>query len=72
MTPAETGLPQRSTAPSTAHEHGWYVESRHATSIGRVLYVRCAVCGARRVDVQEHADRPPAALSAELRKTATG
>lgn len=34
------------------HEHGWRVESRHATSQGAVLYVRCAGCGARRVDLQ--------------------
>lgn len=49
-----------------AHEHGWYVESRHAVSTGHVLYVRCGECGTRRVDVQERADAPPAALSVEL------
>lgn len=34
------------------HEHGWLVESRHPTSQGWVVYVRCAVCGARRLDLQ--------------------
>lgn len=54
------------TVPAT-HEHGWYVESRHATSTGHVLYVRCGECGTRRVDVQERVDTPPEALSVELR-----
>jgi hypothetical protein len=50
-----------------AHEHAWTVESGHATSLGRVLYVRCDECGTRRVDVQEHGEVPPVALSAEIR-----
>ena len=54
-------------APTAAHEHGWRVESRHATSAGQVLYVRCDACGTRRVDFQERADLPPTALSVELR-----
>lgn len=41
------------------HEHGWMVESRHATSQGWVLYLRCTGCGARRVDVQEGASVVP-------------
>lgn len=52
------------TAP--AHEHTWWVESRHATSEGQVTYVRCGACGTRRVDVQEHSELPPRAVSAEL------
>jgi len=47
-------------------EHGWSVESRHTTSIGLVLYVRCLRCGVRRVDVQEHVQVVPHALSAEI------
>ncbi|MCO1337676.1 hypothetical protein BJH93_02040 [Kocuria polaris] len=56
---AATGL-------SAAHEHGWRVESSHATSAGRVLYVTCGDCGTRRVDVQQAAHLPPLALSREL------
>lgn len=62
---SETRL--RSTAPPDAHEHGWCLESRHATSTGYVLYVRCGACGARRVDIQDRVDAPPEALSVELR-----
>jgi hypothetical protein len=50
-----------------AHEHGWVVESSHATSLGRLLYVRCDDCGTRRVDVQERGELPPSAVSAEIR-----
>lgn len=31
-------------------EHGWQTESRHRVSTGLIVYVRCARCGARRVD----------------------
>lgn len=48
------------------HEHAWLVESRHPTSEGVVLYVKCSGCGARRVDVQSHPNTPPEALSTEL------
>jgi hypothetical protein len=57
-------IPQQ-TAPS--HEHAWLVESRHPTSEGVVVYVRCADCGTRRVDLQVAPTIPPAALSTELR-----
>jgi len=43
-------VPLPHAAPRT-HEHGWTAESRHPTSEGVVVYVRCAGCGARRVDV---------------------
>ncbi|REJ05930.1 hypothetical protein DY023_08310 [Microbacterium bovistercoris] len=33
------------------HEHGWITESRHPTSEGVIVYVRCAECGIRRVDL---------------------
>ncbi|MFC0247649.1 hypothetical protein ACFFIO_03935 [Citricoccus parietis] len=48
---------------STRHEHAWRAESRHLTSEGLVLYVRCGDCGVLRVDVQENQGLPPAALS---------
>ncbi|WP_053383071.1 hypothetical protein [Leucobacter celer] len=57
----------RGSVVAGTHEHGWYVESRHATSTGYVLYVRCGDCGTRRVDVQERFEAPPGALSVELR-----
>lgn len=50
------------------HEHAWLVESRHPTSEGVVLYVRCTGCTARRVDVQRHPLAPPDALSRALRQ----
>lgn len=50
--------------PATdAHEHAWITESAHATSAGRIVYVRCPACGVRRVDLQERDDRPPTPLS---------
>lgn len=64
MTDTKT-IPIRAAGPRPdAHEHGWGVESRHRTSDGTVLYVRCTGCGARRVDLQESTGMPPAALSA--------
>ncbi|MEE2056058.1 hypothetical protein [Rhodococcus artemisiae] len=51
---------------SSAHEHGWAVESSHATSMGRVLYVLCEACRARRIDLQHHTQAPPAALTKDL------
>ncbi|EYT61534.1 MULTISPECIES: hypothetical protein [Microbacterium] len=49
-----------------AHEHAWLVESRHPTSEGIVLYVRCSACDTRRVDLQAHPHIPPAAMSTDL------
>ncbi len=54
-----TPIPSR----QSAHEHAWTVESRHRTSDGLVVYVRCAGCTARRVDVQLSPAMPPQALS---------
>jgi hypothetical protein len=48
------------------HEHGWLTESGHQTSEGRIVYVRCAHCGARRVDLEQQPLLPPRALSAEV------
>jgi hypothetical protein len=63
--PATTGIPL-----PTTHEHGWIVESAHRTLDGRVLYVRCDVCGTRRVDLEPHTVAVPGALSRELRDAA--
>lgn len=53
----------RDAAHDTRHEHSWSTESRHPTSAGYVLYVRCTTCGTRRVDLQGHTEAPPAPLS---------
>ncbi|MBO3662806.1 hypothetical protein [Microbacterium stercoris] len=47
------------------HEHGWETESSHRTLEGVVVYVRCADCGTRRVDLVA-ASAPPRALSREI------
>ncbi|GAA1139306.1 MULTISPECIES: hypothetical protein [Microbacterium] len=65
MTSLHTLPIPRQTAP--VHEHAWLVDSRHPTSEGLVLYVRCDGCGVRRVDVQAHPQTPPVALSRALR-----
>jgi hypothetical protein len=51
---------------SITHEHGWLVESAHRTLDGTVLYVRCAACGTRRVDLAARPETPPTALSREV------
>lgn len=63
-----TPIPQQApqAAPDRVHEHGWRVESRHMTREGRILYVRCVDCGARRVDLQPVSSTPPAPLSRAL------
>lgn len=38
------------TAATAVHEHGWVTESSHPTSDGRIVYVRCVACDARRID----------------------
>ncbi|WP_369374071.1 hypothetical protein AB1046_07940 [Promicromonospora sp. Populi] len=53
----------RDSARDTPHEHSWTTESRHPTSAGHVLYVRCTACGTHRVDLQDHKDAPPMPLS---------
>ncbi|MCP2636592.1 hypothetical protein K0817_008430 [Microbacterium sp. HD4P20] len=50
----------------TGHEHGWSIQSAHATSEGRVLYVRCADCGMWRVDLENRPEAPPSAISTGL------
>jgi hypothetical protein len=56
-------LPTPVLTPIGSHEHAWLVESRHSTSDGILLYVRCAECGIRRMDLQPHSPLPPVALS---------
>ena len=56
-------------SPSADHEHGWQTESAHATSQGCVVYVRCAACGARRVDLQLGQAAPPVAVSRVIART---
>lgn len=56
-------IPSQTARP---HEHAWVVDSRHPTSEGVVLYVRCVACGTHRVDLQAEPQRPPTALSAEM------
>lgn len=46
------------------HEHGWYTESSHRTLEGVIGYVRCAGCGARRIDLVAAPGAVPAARSA--------
>ncbi|KIP92194.1 hypothetical protein RU09_08915 [Microbacterium sp. MEJ108Y] len=55
-------IPRQTT---TAHEHAWVADSRHPTSEGVVVYVRCADCGTHRVDLQAHPLMPPSAISRE-------
>ncbi|MBS0024385.1 hypothetical protein [Microbacterium paraoxydans] len=62
MTTSDT-LPVPLAAALDRHEHAWLAESRHTTSEGVVLYVRCIGCGTRRVDVAPHPHLPPRALS---------
>lgn len=54
---------EQSASLRAVHEHGWLTESSHPTSEGRVSYVRCAECGARRVDLQPHPLLPPHPLT---------
>ncbi|MDQ1138115.1 hypothetical protein QE410_002914 [Microbacterium sp. SORGH_AS 1204] len=53
-------------APAPVHEHAWVTESVHATSEGRIRYVRCVTCVARRVDLDPPAIAPASALSREI------
>ena len=48
------------------HDHAWITESTHATSEGRVRYVRCTGCLARRVDIDAGFAVPPSPLSRTL------
>ncbi|MFD6700848.1 MULTISPECIES: hypothetical protein [unclassified Microbacterium] len=52
--------------PAPAHEHAWRTRSRHRTSDGTLLYVRCVTCGAQRVDLHAADSAAPTALSRAL------
>ena len=54
------------------HEHAWATQSRHPTSAGYVLYVRCTSCGTHRVDLQDRRDTPPAPLSRVVGSASAG
>jgi allantoicase len=45
------------------HEHGWVTESKHATSLGEVRYIRCPGCGVRRIDLLAPGELLPEAAS---------
>jgi len=66
MTSTNTLPIPRPTADMRGHEHAWLSESRHRTTEGAVVYVRCASCSARRVDLQPHPAAPPIAISGEV------
>lgn len=55
---------EQSRRADAIHEHVWLAESSHQTSEGRVVYVRCARCGVRRVDL--HPLPPPQSLTRDL------
>ncbi|MGP9487563.1 hypothetical protein CIK76_11780 [Glutamicibacter sp. BW80] len=57
---------QQNTSLVGTHEHSWISESKHPTSIGYVIYVRCNACGVRRVDIQNQTNLVPTPVSAEL------
>jgi hypothetical protein len=63
MTPSRL-LP--AAAPTFVHEHAWVTDSVHATSEGRVRYVHCAGCVARRVDLDPVGLVPASALTREI------
>jgi hypothetical protein len=58
-------LPLSPLAPAgyATHEHGWIAESRHPTSDGVIVYVRCVGCGTRRVDLIAPCGPVPTAVS---------
>lgn len=66
MTSTNTLPIPRPTFAAPAHEHAWLSESRHPTSEGTVVYVRCASCSARRVDLQPYPASPPIAISGDV------
>ena len=57
----------RRSVPETASspcEHGWVTASRHATSQGVVVYVRCVSCASHRVELASAGSAmPPRAMS---------
>ncbi|WP_195849459.1 hypothetical protein [Arthrobacter sp. AQ5-05] len=69
MTFHDTKEKNQSTAPIDVHDHVWEQESAHTTSIGQVLYMKCAAgCGARRVDTISPNDGSRSILSKEVNR----
>lgn len=62
MTSTDTLPILRPTAAPAAHEHSWLTESRHSTSEGTIVYVRCGACAARRVDLRPSSTTPSTSL----------
>ncbi|UPL13350.1 hypothetical protein [Microbacterium galbinum] len=62
MTSTDTLPIPRPTAVPMAHEHSWLTESRHPTSEGVVVYVRCGACTARRIDLRPSSAAPSTSL----------
>ncbi|GAB2612257.1 hypothetical protein [Pseudactinotalea suaedae] len=58
--------PAPASTRTPSHEHAWVTESRHRTSEGDVLYVRCGGCRAQRIDLQRRSDAPPTALTRSI------
>ncbi|TPW73997.1 hypothetical protein FJ657_15200 [Schumannella soli] len=67
--PTETSSAPGDPRSARPHEHGWITDSIHRTSEGTVAYVRCASCGAHRVDLLQTESVHPAALSLPTRAT---
>lgn len=70
MTTTDTRIasPHPSDVPARArripsHEHAWVTRSRHPTSDGDVLYVRCIRCGTQRIDLQSRPHLPATAAT---------
>ena len=63
---ASHALPIRIPNRMPLHEHGWVTESSHRTSAGVVVYVHCAACGTRRVDLDDSTGMPLAPQSTEV------
>lgn len=63
MTTIDTRPAPQTSTQEARHEHSWATKSRHATSAGYVVYVRCTACGSHRVDLQGHREMPPAPLT---------
>ncbi|MBQ3358142.1 MAG: hypothetical protein IJG47_04485 [Microbacterium sp.] len=76
MTSTDTLPILRPTTALMAHEHFWLTESRHSTSEGIVVYVRCGACTARRIDLHPSSAAPsisvpPIAMSRSIGESPT-
>ncbi|PPF35309.1 MULTISPECIES: hypothetical protein [unclassified Pseudoclavibacter] len=50
---AQAPVPAVADAGPTCVEHGWVTASRHATSLGTIIYSACASCGTHRAELLE-------------------